>query len=73
MNFFVVAVLGVLVFAPSIILIGCALKNGPTYIATTGIWAVGVYAMNTAVGVFAFRVALGMVNACPTVVLLKPA
>jgi multidrug transporter EmrE-like cation transporter len=79
MGFFLAAVIGVAVFAPSIVLIGYALKAGPPYVATIGIWAVGVYAMNTVAGVVVFRdpftarVALGMAMACVTVVLLKPA
>src|SRR4029079_8836059 len=79
MGFFFAGVVGVVVFAPSIVLIGYALKAGPSYIATLGTWAVGVYALNTVAGVVAFhdpftpRVALGMALACVTVVLLKPA
>jgi multidrug transporter EmrE-like cation transporter len=78
-GFFWAAVLGVVAFAPSIVLIGYALQRGPSYIATIGIWAVGVYAANAVVGVlvfddaFTFRTALGISTACVTVVLLKPA
>ena len=78
-GFFWATVIGVLVFAPSIILYGYGLKLGPSYIATIGIWAVGVYAANAVVGVLAFgdsfewRIVLGLVAAGATVVLLKPA
>ncbi len=78
-GFFWAAVAGVLAFAPSIVLFGYALKIGPSYIATVGIWAVGVYAANAALGFVAFgdtfsvRAALGIATACLTVVLLKPA
>jgi multidrug transporter EmrE-like cation transporter len=78
-GFFWAAVLGVVAFAPSIVLIGYALQRGPSYIATIGIWAVGVYAANTVAGVlvfddvFTYRTALGISTACATVVLLKPA
>jgi drug/metabolite transporter (DMT)-like permease len=79
LGFFWAALLGVAVFGPSIMTFGYALKIGPSYIATVGIWAVGVYAANAAVGVLAFgdpwswRTAAGIVAACVTVVLLKPA
>jgi hypothetical protein len=59
-------------------LFGYALKTGPSYIATVGSWAVGVYAANALVGIAAFgdsftpRTALGIVAACATVILLKP-
>src|SRR4051794_25638109 len=72
------AVLGVAAFAPSIIAFGYAIKIGPSYVATVGIWAVGVYAANAVVGVLAFgdsfswRTVLGVSAACATVVLLKP-
>jgi drug/metabolite transporter (DMT)-like permease len=77
-GFFWAAVLGVAVFAPSIMSFGYAMKIGPSYIATVGIWAVGVYAANAVVGVLAFgdpfswRTVLGVAAACFTVVLLKP-
>lgn len=79
LGFFGAAVLGVVVFAPSIILFGYALKAGPSFIATVGIWAVGIYAANAVLGVTAFgdalnwRLVLGLATACMTVVLLKPA
>jgi multidrug transporter EmrE-like cation transporter len=79
LGFFWAAVLGVAAFAPSIILFGYALQAGPSYIATVGIWAVGVYAVNAALGfvafgdVFSVRAALGIVLACITIILLKPA
>ena len=79
LGFFWAAVLGVIAFAPSIILFGYALQAGPSYIATVGIWAVGIYAVNAVLGFLAFgdtfsiRAALGIVLACVTVVLLKPA
>jgi multidrug transporter EmrE-like cation transporter len=72
-------VLGVIAFAPSIMTFGYAMKSGPRYIATVGIWAVGVYAANAIVGVMAFgdpfswRTVLGVGAACATVLLLKPA
>jgi len=78
-GFFAAAALGVAVFAPSIMLFGYAMKVGPSYIATVGVWAVGVYAANTLVGVWAFGdsfgygTALGILTACITVVLLKQA
>ncbi|HEU5431593.1 MAG TPA: hypothetical protein VFU81_08020 [Thermomicrobiales bacterium] len=79
LGFFGTAVIGVVVFAPSIITFGYSMKVGPSYLATVGIWAVGVYAANAVVGVVAFgdpfgvRTALGVVLACVTVVLLNPA
>ncbi len=79
LGFFGAAVGGVVVFAPSIVLFGYALKTGPSYIATVGIWAVGVYAVNAVLGflvfgdTFSLRAALGIGLACLTVVLLKPA
>ena len=79
LGFFWASVAGVAMFAPSIVLFGYALKAGPSYVATVGIWAVGVYAVNTVLGVVAFgdafnaRLALGIAAACLTVVLLKPA
>ena len=78
-GFFWAAVLGVVAFAPSIMTFGYAMKIGPSYIGTVGIWAVGVYAANAAVGVIAFgdpfswRTVLGVSAACVTVLLLKPA
>jgi multidrug transporter EmrE-like cation transporter len=77
-GFFWAAVLGVVAFAPSIIAFGYAMKTGPSYIATVGIWAVGIYAANAIVGVVAFddrfdwRTAIGIGAACVTVILLKP-
>jgi drug/metabolite transporter (DMT)-like permease len=79
LGFFAAAILGVAVFGPSIIAFSYAMKIGPAYIATVGTWAVGIYAANAAVGVLAFgdpwswRTAAGIVAACVTVVLLKPA
>ncbi|HYI16517.1 MAG TPA: hypothetical protein VEX37_14065 [Thermomicrobiales bacterium] len=78
MGFFGAAVAGVVVFAPSIVLFGYALKTGPSYIATVVIWAVGIYAANAVLGFMAFgdtfsiRAALGIALACVVVVLLKP-
>jgi multidrug transporter EmrE-like cation transporter len=78
LGFFWAAVIGVVVFAPSIVLFGYALQRGPSYIATVGVWAVGGYAANAVVGVVAFddvftaRTALGVTLACATVMLLKP-
>jgi hypothetical protein len=79
LGFFWASVVGVALFAPSIVLFGYAIKTGPSYVATVGIWAVGVYAVNAVLGVVAFgdafsvRLALGLVAACVTVILLKPA
>jgi hypothetical protein len=78
-GFFGATLVGVAAFAPSIVLFGYALRSGPSYIATVGIWAVGVYTVNAVVGLFAFgdsfniRVTLGIVTASLTVMLLKPA
>jgi multidrug transporter EmrE-like cation transporter len=78
-GFFWAAVAGVVAFAPSIVLFGYALKSGPSYFATVGLWAVGVCAINALVGLAAFgdsfsvRTALGIVCGCLTVALLKPA
>lgn len=77
-GFFWASVLGVVAFAPSIVAFGYGLKLGPSYVATVGVWAVGVYAANALLGVVAFgepfgvRTALGLVAACVAVVLLKP-
>ncbi len=79
LGFFGAAVLGAVAFAPSIIAFGYAMKIGPTYVATVGVWAVGVYAGNALVGVVAFgdpfgwRTVAGVGAACGAVVLLKPA
>ena len=78
LGFFGAAVLGVAVFAPSIVSFGYAMKIGPSYLATVGVWAVGVYAANAVVGIFAFndpfsaRTAVGLVAAGATIALLKP-
>jgi multidrug transporter EmrE-like cation transporter len=78
-GFFGATVIGVAAFAPSIVLFGYAIRSGPSYLATIGVWAVGVYAANAVVGVVAFgdafgpRTALGLVAACVAVALLKPA
>jgi multidrug transporter EmrE-like cation transporter len=78
LGFFGASVAGVAIFAPSIVAFGYGIKLGPSYIATVGLWAVGVYAANAAVGVLAFgdsfgvRTALGLFAACAAVVLLKP-
>jgi multidrug transporter EmrE-like cation transporter len=78
LGFLSASVLGVVAFAPSIITYGYAIKIGPSFIATIGIWAVGVYAANAIVGVLAFgdgfdwRTVAGIMMACVTVVLLKP-
>ena len=78
LGFFWAAALGVVVFGPSIIIFGYAMKIGPSYIATVGVWAVGIYAANALVGVLAFgdtfswRTAAGLITACVTVILLKP-
>jgi multidrug transporter EmrE-like cation transporter len=72
-------VLGVAAFAPSMMTFGYAMKIGPSYIGTVGIWAVGIYAANAVVGLMAFgdsfswRTVLGVSAACATVLLLKPA
>jgi multidrug transporter EmrE-like cation transporter len=77
-GFFWSTVLGAVAFAPSIIAFGYAMKIGPSYIATVGVWAVGVYAANAVVGVLAFgdrfslRTVAGLIAAGATVVLLKP-
>jgi multidrug transporter EmrE-like cation transporter len=77
-GFFGASVLGVLAFAPSIVTFGYALQLGPSYIATVGIWAVGVYAANALVGALVFgdpwswRTVLGIAAACAAVALLKP-
>lgn len=79
LGFFWAAVLGVAVFAPSIMSFGYAMKIGPSYIATVGIWAVGVYAANAVVGVLVFgdawswRTVVGISAACLAVIMLKPA
>ena len=79
LGFFWAALLGVVVFAPAIITFAYAMKIGPSYIATVGVWAVGIYAANAVVGVlvfgdaFGWRTAAGIIAACATVVLLKPA
>jgi multidrug transporter EmrE-like cation transporter len=79
LSFLWAATIGVVVFAPSIVLFGFALKSGPSYFATVGVWAVGVYAANAIVGVAVFgdpfgsRTALGIAAACLAVVLLNPA
>jgi drug/metabolite transporter (DMT)-like permease len=78
LGFFWATVLGVAVFAPSIMSFGYAMKIGPSYIATVGIWAVGVYAANAIVGVLAlgdpwsWRTVVGITAACVTVMMLKP-
>ena len=78
LGFFGAAMLGALAFAPSIIAFGYAMKSGPSYIATVGVWAVAVYAGNALVGVmvfgdsFGWRTVGGIIAACVTVVLLKP-
>jgi hypothetical protein len=78
MGFFGAAVLGVAVFAPSIVSFGYAMKIGPSYLATVGVWAVGVYTANAVVGVFAFsdpfsaKTAAGLLAAGFAVALLKP-
>ena len=72
------SVLGVVAFAPSIMTFGYAMKIGPSYIGTVGIWAIGVCAANAVVGVlvfgdpFSWRTVLGVSAACATVLLLKP-
>lgn len=72
------ALLGALAFTPSILAFAYAIRIGPSYIATVGIWAVGVYAANALVGIAAFgdafswRTVLGMAAACLTIALLKP-
>jgi multidrug transporter EmrE-like cation transporter len=54
------------------------MKIGPSYIATVGVWAVGIYAANAIAGVlvfgdtFSWRTAVGLIAACVTVILLKP-
>ncbi len=79
MGFFSAAMLGAVAFAPSIVAFAYAMKIGPSYIATVGIWAVGVYAANALVGVlvfgdpFSWRTIAGVAAACLTIALLKPA
>jgi multidrug transporter EmrE-like cation transporter len=78
LGFLWAAVGGVVAFTPSIILFGYAVKTGPSYIATVGIWAAGVCAANAVVGIAAFgepfgwRAATGVAMAGAAVVLLKP-
>ena len=54
------------------------MRVGPSYLATVGIWAVGVYALNAVVGVMVFGdPSVGgsrpeSATACATVALLKP-
>jgi multidrug transporter EmrE-like cation transporter len=78
LGFFWATVVGVAAFAPSIITFGYAMKIGPSYIATVGVWAVGVYVANAVVGVMAFgdlfswRTVVGMSAACVAVVMLGP-
>ena len=75
---FSTALFRVVAFVPSIILFGYAIRAGPSYIATVGLWAVGVYAANAVVGVVAFgdafsvRAAVGFATACATVALVTP-
>ena len=77
-GFFWSAVLGAVAFAPSIVAFGYAMKIGPSYIATVGVWAVGVYAANALVGIlvfgdsFSLRTVVGLLAACATIVLLNP-
>ena len=72
------ALFGAAAFAPSIIAFAYAMKLGPSYIATVGVWAVGVYVANAIVGVVAFgdafswRTLAGVIAACVTVFLLRP-
>jgi hypothetical protein len=79
LSFFWAAAVGVVAFAPSIMLFGFAMKSGPSYLVTVGVWAVGVYAVNAIVGVVVFgdafgvRTGLGIAAACLAVMLLKPA
>jgi multidrug transporter EmrE-like cation transporter len=78
LGFLSAAVAGAVAFAPSIIAFAYAIKIGPSYIGTVGIWAVGVYVANAVVGVVAFgdafswRTIAGIGAACVTVILLKP-
>ncbi|MGH2535027.1 MAG: hypothetical protein ACRDJW_22425 [Thermomicrobiales bacterium] len=46
MGFFMPAVLGMVMCAPSIMLFDHALTTGSSYFATVGFWAVRVYAVN---------------------------
>ena len=79
LSFLWAATIGVIAFAPSIILFGYAMRSSQSYLATVGVWAVGVYATNVIVGVAVFgddfntRIALGVAAACLAVALLKPA
>jgi hypothetical protein len=50
-GFFLASVLGVVAFAPSIVAFGYGLKLGPSYVATVGVWAVGVFTANALLGV----------------------
>ena len=76
-GFFLASMLGVLVYAPSIILIGYAFKVSPSYLATIGIWFIGAYAANALLGIiafddtFTFRTAAGIAAAGLTVFLLR--
>jgi multidrug transporter EmrE-like cation transporter len=78
-GFFVAAVIGVVVFAPSIVTFGYAMRVGSSYLATVGVWVVGIFTGNAIVGIYAFgdrlnlRTALGIAAACLTVVLLRSA
>jgi hypothetical protein len=77
-GFFLATVVGVVAFAPSIILLGYALKIGPSYIASVGAWFIGAYLANAIVGIVAFddpfttKTVAGIVIACIAVVLLTP-
>jgi multidrug transporter EmrE-like cation transporter len=68
--------LGIIVFAPSIITFGYAMKAVPSYIATAGGWAVGIYATSALVGALVFhepfttRTAIGIAAACLSLMLL---
>jgi multidrug transporter EmrE-like cation transporter len=79
LSFLWAAIVGVVAFAPSIVLFGFAMKSGQSYLVTVGVWAVGIYTVNAIVGVLVFddafgaRTALGIAAACLAVVLLKPA
>jgi multidrug transporter EmrE-like cation transporter len=77
-GFFLASVLAVVAYAPSIILLGYALKIGPSYLASVGLWFVGAYVANAVAGVMAFndpftmKTAVGIATACVAVVLLTP-
>jgi multidrug transporter EmrE-like cation transporter len=79
LGYFLAATAGLVIFAPSIVAFGYALRAGPSYLATVGVWVVGILAGNALIGIVAFgdrldlRTALGIAAACLTVLLLRSA